>query len=229
MASFWNVDPFTTEVVHTGTLDNFRRIFEQDVYRDVAWRTIKMAGTRHGRRRRARLPDRVLHGSRRVTEAAEPPRRRRAHAALGELPRQGVRLANDASGAGVLSTGLLDPFGVSFDRRLDDGPLARLHVLLAPLHDPAHLRWARADPAVAPRGLGRPRRAGRCGRSSRSRCRSRSRPSSPARSSRSRSRSATTSCRSSSRASSSSARSSTTTTGPTCRLPRRSRWCRSAS
>jgi putative spermidine/putrescine transport system permease protein len=43
LASFWDTNPFTSEVVHTWTLDNFRRIFEQDVYRDVAWRTVKMA------------------------------------------------------------------------------------------------------------------------------------------------------------------------------------------
>ena len=35
--------PFTSEVVHTFTLDNFRRIIEQDVYREVAWRTVRMA------------------------------------------------------------------------------------------------------------------------------------------------------------------------------------------
>ena len=43
LASFWDTNPFTSEVVHNFTLDNFRRIFEQDVYRQVAWRTIKMA------------------------------------------------------------------------------------------------------------------------------------------------------------------------------------------
>ena len=43
LASFWDTNPFTSEVVHEFTLDNFRRIFEQDVYRHVAWRTIKMA------------------------------------------------------------------------------------------------------------------------------------------------------------------------------------------
>jgi putative spermidine/putrescine transport system permease protein len=43
MASVWNVDPFTSQVVHTFTLDNFRRLFNEDVYRTVAWRTIKMA------------------------------------------------------------------------------------------------------------------------------------------------------------------------------------------
>jgi putative spermidine/putrescine transport system permease protein len=43
LASFWDTDTFTAEIVHTFTLDNFRRIFEEPVYREVAWRTIKMA------------------------------------------------------------------------------------------------------------------------------------------------------------------------------------------
>ena len=43
MAAFWDTDVFTAEIVRTFTLDNFERIFEQDVYRHVAWRTIQMA------------------------------------------------------------------------------------------------------------------------------------------------------------------------------------------
>jgi putative spermidine/putrescine transport system permease protein len=43
LASMWDTNPFTSEVVHNYTLDNFRRIVEEPVYRDVAWRTIKMA------------------------------------------------------------------------------------------------------------------------------------------------------------------------------------------
>ena len=43
LAAFWDTDPFTAEIVHTFTLDNFRQIFEVDVYREVAWRTITMA------------------------------------------------------------------------------------------------------------------------------------------------------------------------------------------
>ena len=43
VASFWQTDPFTSEVVHTFTLDNFRKLWERDVYRHVAWRTIRMA------------------------------------------------------------------------------------------------------------------------------------------------------------------------------------------
>ena len=43
LSSFWDTNAFTAEVVHDFTLDNFRRIIETAVYRDVAWRTIQMA------------------------------------------------------------------------------------------------------------------------------------------------------------------------------------------
>ena len=43
LASVWDTNPFTSEVVHEFTLDNFRRIIEEEVYREVAWRTIRMA------------------------------------------------------------------------------------------------------------------------------------------------------------------------------------------
>jgi putative spermidine/putrescine transport system permease protein len=43
LAAFWDTEPFTNDVVRNWTLDNFRRLFEQDVYRDVAGRTIQMA------------------------------------------------------------------------------------------------------------------------------------------------------------------------------------------
>jgi putative spermidine/putrescine transport system permease protein len=43
LAAFWDTEEFTNDVVRNWTLDNFRTIFEQDVYRDVAWRTIQMA------------------------------------------------------------------------------------------------------------------------------------------------------------------------------------------
>jgi putative spermidine/putrescine transport system permease protein len=43
MAAFWDTEPFTNEVVRHWNLDSFRQLFEQDVYREVAWRTIRMA------------------------------------------------------------------------------------------------------------------------------------------------------------------------------------------
>jgi putative spermidine/putrescine transport system permease protein len=43
LASFWDTDPFTSEVVRDFTLENFQRIIETPVFRDVAWRTVQMA------------------------------------------------------------------------------------------------------------------------------------------------------------------------------------------
>jgi putative spermidine/putrescine transport system permease protein len=43
LSAFWDTNPFTSEVVHNYTLDNFKLLWEQDVYREVAWRTIRMA------------------------------------------------------------------------------------------------------------------------------------------------------------------------------------------
>ena len=43
VSAFWTTDSFTAEVIHEFTLDNFRRIIETPVYRDVAVRTITMA------------------------------------------------------------------------------------------------------------------------------------------------------------------------------------------
>ncbi len=44
LAAFWSIGGILgTEIVHTWTLDNFREIFDEPVYRDVAVRTITMA------------------------------------------------------------------------------------------------------------------------------------------------------------------------------------------
>ena len=73
--------------------------------------------------------------------------------------------------------------GPGFSERLD---LARVQLPLAAVHDPADLRRLRADPRLALRGVGRPRRARRGPRSGGWSCRSSCRRSPPARSSRSR-------------------------------------------
>jgi putative spermidine/putrescine transport system permease protein len=43
LSAFWDTDPFTAEVVREFTLDNVRDVLTRDVYRDVAWRTVRMA------------------------------------------------------------------------------------------------------------------------------------------------------------------------------------------
>ncbi len=43
VSAFWQVDSFTGKVVHVWTLDNFRSVVQDKVYRDIAFRTIWMA------------------------------------------------------------------------------------------------------------------------------------------------------------------------------------------
>ncbi|HSC91035.1 MAG TPA: ABC transporter permease [Gaiellaceae bacterium] len=43
VAALWRLDPFTAEIVHEYSLDNFRLLWENDVYRTIAVRTIVMA------------------------------------------------------------------------------------------------------------------------------------------------------------------------------------------
>jgi putative spermidine/putrescine transport system permease protein len=43
VSAFWRVDPFTSEIVHNWTLDNFKTLFEEPTYRTIALRTIGIA------------------------------------------------------------------------------------------------------------------------------------------------------------------------------------------
>lgn len=43
VAAFWSVDSFTGNVIHSFTLDNFRALLSQSVYRDVALRSLGIA------------------------------------------------------------------------------------------------------------------------------------------------------------------------------------------
>ncbi|MGH3065897.1 MAG: ABC transporter permease, partial [Gaiellaceae bacterium] len=43
LAAFWQLDRFTGEVVHDYTLDNFRTLVENDVYRQITLRTVGVA------------------------------------------------------------------------------------------------------------------------------------------------------------------------------------------
>ncbi len=44
VSAFWTVDPFTSELIHSWTLDNFRTLVTEPTYRTVALRTIYIAG-----------------------------------------------------------------------------------------------------------------------------------------------------------------------------------------
>ena len=43
VSAFWSIDPFTTEVVKNWNLGNFRTIFQDPTYRNIAFRTIGLA------------------------------------------------------------------------------------------------------------------------------------------------------------------------------------------
>ena len=43
VAAFWRLDPFTAEVVHDYGFQNFRQLWENDVYRAIAQRTVLIA------------------------------------------------------------------------------------------------------------------------------------------------------------------------------------------
>jgi len=43
ISAFWSVDPFTTEVVRVWNVDNFRTLWEEVAYRNIALRTIGIA------------------------------------------------------------------------------------------------------------------------------------------------------------------------------------------
>jgi putative spermidine/putrescine transport system permease protein len=43
VAAFWRLDPFTAEVVHDWTLDNFETLLTEPVYRRITMRTVTMA------------------------------------------------------------------------------------------------------------------------------------------------------------------------------------------
>ncbi len=43
VSSFWTVDPFTSQLVHHWTLDNFRTLWNEPAYRTIAQRTILIA------------------------------------------------------------------------------------------------------------------------------------------------------------------------------------------
>ncbi len=43
VAAFWRLDPFTSEIVHDYGLENFRTLWENDVYRTITLRTVGIA------------------------------------------------------------------------------------------------------------------------------------------------------------------------------------------
>ena len=151
-AAFWDTEPYTSEVAHTWTLDNFEQILETPVYRDVAWRTISMAIY-------VTIADAVLAFplAYYMARVASPRTRSLLVVAvltplwagylvkgyiwrtmLGERGRQLASRAFRAVGP-----------------RIHDGwALAHVHLSVAAVHDPPDLCRARAYPRLIARGFG---------------------------------------------------------------------------
>ncbi len=111
VSAFWQLDPFTAEIVKERPSTTSGRSSRSAVYRTITLRTVAMAAHGHDHLRLARVPDRVLHGQDRLAAHAAPARRRDPDAALGELPRQGLLVADHPAGDGACSTGCSRPSG----------------------------------------------------------------------------------------------------------------------
>ena len=126
--AFWSRDPFTSLVVREFTLDNFvellttRRLPDRHAPDGRRWPLLVTVDLH-----RPRLPDRLLHGPRRVAARPRHARRRGPHAALGELPHQGLLVAADPRPRTASSTGCSSRSGCSGPGLRRRGGLARLH------------------------------------------------------------------------------------------------------
>ena len=157
ITSFWTLGELSGEIERTLTLDNFKDVVSEPVYRSVAAPHDRDRAARHGHVRAAGLPARVLHGEGREAAGARPAGGRGADAAVVLLPGEGLRLARDPQRGGrpqlvPRSVRDLGP-GLRDGRRLagDD-----LH--LAAVHDHPDLRGPRTDPGHAAERLRGPGR-----------------------------------------------------------------------
>ena len=98
VAAFWRLDPFTAEVIRDYSFSNFETLWDSPVYRDIALRTIAIAAA-------VTLIDAVLAFpiAFYMAKVASPrmkglARRGDPDAALGELPGEGLRLADHPPG-----------------------------------------------------------------------------------------------------------------------------------
>ena len=96
IAAFWSVNALSGEVSESFSLDNFKTLLDDPVYRTIAWRTVRIAGL-------VTITDALLAFPIAFYMAKVASRRGKAvaggrgpDAALVLLPREGLRLADDA-------------------------------------------------------------------------------------------------------------------------------------
>ena len=133
------------EIVPRFSLHNFRTLIGARLSDDhVPY--CRDGGRGHDHGCRSRLSDRLLHGTCRHSARESCARRRGTDATLGELPREGLRLADHPPGRGCFELDAQSAWTL-WPRVREVRALARLFVPLAPVHDFAHLRGARAVPS----------------------------------------------------------------------------------
>ena len=111
VAAFWQLDPFTAEVVREPTLENFKEILDRArLSADHATDGRDGRGC-HRRLRDPRVPHRVLHGSRRFAAHAADPRRGGPHSLWASYLVKVYTWRTILAENGVLNW-LLEPFGI---------------------------------------------------------------------------------------------------------------------
>ena len=104
VTAFWTVD-FGGNVTRDWTLDNFKKLFEDRRLPHGRGPDDPGRGLGDRDRRRAGAADRVLHGQDRAARRGQAAGGRRADAAVGELPREGVRVEGDDHARGSAGLG----------------------------------------------------------------------------------------------------------------------------
>ena len=158
VASLWQLDDFSGKIVHETGFQNFQELIETPVYRTIVLRTVLIAAL-------VTITDALLAFPIAFYMAKVASPRVRAllvvavlmplwSSYLVKVYTWRIMLSND----GIVNW-LLDPIGLNGSGLRERRHLARLLVPVAAVHDPADLRRAGADPQLADRRLGRPRRA----------------------------------------------------------------------
>ena len=185
ITSFWTLGELSGEIEQTFTLDNYKDVVSESVYRSVTGRTVMIAAL-------VTLTDIMLAFPIAFYMAkVAKPRMRGVLVVAVLVPLWSAYLVKAFAWRGILSSEgvlnwVLNPLGSGGPGVRARRRLARHELHLAPVHDHPDLRGPRADPEHAPERFRRPGRQARLPPSGASSCRSSSRPLSPVRSSPSR-------------------------------------------
>ena len=158
VAAFWQLDPFSAEVVHEYGLQNFETIAEGEVYRTIVLRTVGIAAAVTVTDAILAFPIAFYMAKVASPRVRAPARRRGADAAVVELPREGLRVAHDPVRGrdpqlGARAVRAARARATATWRRGSSSRYLWLPFMILPIY-----AGPRADPQLAARRLRRPRR-----------------------------------------------------------------------